>query len=203
MLAGIVWMLENPDRGLVEADEMDFRRCLEIQRPYLGPVTGHYTDWTPLAGRGGLFPEDVDTSDPWQFKNVLVRLTFAALTRRDLSARRRACRRPPSQFWTARANAIVAQIVRRTCVSNSWTRRVRRTPTAKVLTAETDSTIALYCPISHVPVAACRSVGSGQEAGQPPTEESFSSLLGVRWDADVIDSRRRNRRTPRSTGDAA
>ena len=49
VLAGIVWMLENPDRGIVEADEMDFRRCLEIQRPYLGTVCGHYTDWTPLA----------------------------------------------------------------------------------------------------------------------------------------------------------
>ena len=72
VLAGIVWMLENPDRGIVEADEMDFRRCLEIQRPYLGPVVGHYTDWTPLVGRGELFPEDVDRSDPWQFKNVLV-----------------------------------------------------------------------------------------------------------------------------------
>ena len=72
VLAGIVWMLENPDRGLVEADEMDFRRCLEIQRPYLGPVTGHYTEWTPLAGRGELFPEDVDADDPWQFRNVLV-----------------------------------------------------------------------------------------------------------------------------------
>ena len=72
VLAGVVWMLENPDRGLVEADELDFRRCLEIQRPYLGPVTGHYTEWTPLVGRGGLFPEDIDASDPWQFKNVLV-----------------------------------------------------------------------------------------------------------------------------------
>jgi homospermidine synthase len=72
VLAGIVWMLENPDRGLVEADELDFRRCLEIQRPYLGPVTGHYTDWTPLEGRGELFPEDVDADDPWQFRNVLV-----------------------------------------------------------------------------------------------------------------------------------
>ena len=40
VLAGIVWMLENPDRGIVEADEMDFRRCLEIQRPYLGAVVG-------------------------------------------------------------------------------------------------------------------------------------------------------------------
>ena len=72
VLAGIVWMLENPERGIVEADEIDFRRCLEIQRPYLGPVVGHYTDWTPLVGRNELFPEDVDTSDPWQFKNVLV-----------------------------------------------------------------------------------------------------------------------------------
>jgi homospermidine synthase len=72
VLAGIVWMLENPDRGVVEADEMDFRRCLEIQRPYLGPVIGKYTDWTPLEGRPGLLPEDIDRDDPWQFKNVLV-----------------------------------------------------------------------------------------------------------------------------------
>ncbi len=72
VLAGIVWMLENPDRGIVEADEMDFRRCLEIQRPYLGPVVGHYTDWTPLKGRNRLFPETVDSKDSWQFSNVLV-----------------------------------------------------------------------------------------------------------------------------------
>ena len=53
VLAGIVWMLENPNAGIVEADEMDFRRCLEVQMPYLGPVIGNYTDWTPLAGRPG------------------------------------------------------------------------------------------------------------------------------------------------------
>jgi homospermidine synthase len=72
VLAGIIWMLENPDRGIVEADEMDFRRCLSIQRPYLGPVIGRYTDWTPLKDRGRLFPEAVDRDDPWQFSNVLV-----------------------------------------------------------------------------------------------------------------------------------
>jgi len=72
VLAGIIWMLENPDRGVVEADEMDFRRCLGIQLPYLGPVIGKYTDWTPLSGRGRLFPENVDRDDPWQFNNVLV-----------------------------------------------------------------------------------------------------------------------------------
>ena len=73
VLAGTIWMLENPDRGIVEADEMDFRRCLDVQTPYLGPVVGRYTDWTPLVGRGELFPEDIDTDDPWQFRNVLVR----------------------------------------------------------------------------------------------------------------------------------
>jgi homospermidine synthase len=73
VLAGMVWALENPNEGIVEADEMGFRRCLEIQMPYLGPVKGYYTDWTPLTDRPGLFPEDIDSSDPWQFRNVLVR----------------------------------------------------------------------------------------------------------------------------------
>ena len=73
VLGGMVWALENPNEGIVEADEMDFDRLLEIQRPYLGPVKGFYTDWTPLTDRPGLFPEDIDTSDPWQFRNVLVR----------------------------------------------------------------------------------------------------------------------------------
>ena len=73
VLAGMVWALENPEAGIVEADEIDYRRCLEVQLPYLGPVKGYYTDWTPLADRPGLFPEDIDESDPWQFRNVLVR----------------------------------------------------------------------------------------------------------------------------------
>jgi homospermidine synthase len=72
VLAGMVWALENPKAGIVEADEMDYKRCLEVQMPYLGPVVGTYTDWTPLADRPGLFPEQIDQSDPWQFKNVLV-----------------------------------------------------------------------------------------------------------------------------------
>lgn len=72
VLAGMVWALENPEAGIVEADEMDFHRCLEIQLPYLGPVEGHFTQWTPLSLRSVLFPDDIDESDPWQFRNVLV-----------------------------------------------------------------------------------------------------------------------------------
>ncbi|WP_011582045.1 MULTISPECIES: homospermidine synthase [Chelativorans] len=73
VLAGMVWALENPEAGIVEADEVDYRRCLEVQLPYLGPVKGYYTDWTPLEGRPGLFSEEIDQSDPWQFRNILVR----------------------------------------------------------------------------------------------------------------------------------
>lgn len=73
VLAGMVWALENPKAGIVETDEMDYRRCLEVQTPYLGPVKGYYTDWTPLDDRPGFFPEDIDESDPWQFRNILVR----------------------------------------------------------------------------------------------------------------------------------
>jgi homospermidine synthase len=72
VLAGVVWAMENPNCGIVEPDEMDFRRCTEICQPYLGPLAGQYTDWTPLHERERLFPEDIDKSDPWQFKNVRV-----------------------------------------------------------------------------------------------------------------------------------
>ncbi len=71
-LSGMIWAMENPERGIVEPDEIDFRRNLEICRPYLGAVVGHYTDWTPLHGRGRLFPENIDAADPWQFTNVRV-----------------------------------------------------------------------------------------------------------------------------------
>lgn len=71
VVAGMVWALENPGAGIVETDEMDHARCLEIQKPYLGPVEAHYTDWTPLQDRWELFPEDIDESDPWLFRNVL------------------------------------------------------------------------------------------------------------------------------------
>jgi homospermidine synthase len=72
VLGAVVWAMENPDAGIVEPDELDFQRVLEIADPYLGPVTGVYSDWTPLQGRNHPFPEDLDADDPWQFKNVRV-----------------------------------------------------------------------------------------------------------------------------------
>jgi homospermidine synthase len=71
-LSGMIWAMENPNRGIVEPDDMEFKRPLEICMPYLGTVVGKYTDWTPLHQRGELFAEDLDTADPWQFKNIRV-----------------------------------------------------------------------------------------------------------------------------------
>jgi homospermidine synthase len=72
VLAAMVWVAENPRAGFVEADEMDHARCLDVQRPYLGAVECHYTDWTPLQNRINRFAEDRDDGDPWQFTNFLV-----------------------------------------------------------------------------------------------------------------------------------
>jgi homospermidine synthase len=72
VLGGVVWAIEHPQRGIVEPEEIDFARILEIARPYLGEVVGVYGDWTPLAARERLFPEDLDRDDPWQFKNIRV-----------------------------------------------------------------------------------------------------------------------------------
>ncbi|HIJ37592.1 MAG TPA: homospermidine synthase [Rhodospirillaceae bacterium] len=72
VLAGMVWAIENPQSGMVEPEELDFERILELCRPYLGKLVGAYSDWSPLQGRGQLFPEDLDREDPWQFKNFRV-----------------------------------------------------------------------------------------------------------------------------------
>ena len=72
VLAGMIYAIERPNEGIIEPDEMDFERVLEIATPYLGNVVGVYTDWTPLDQRGQLFPENLDQSDPWQFKNFRV-----------------------------------------------------------------------------------------------------------------------------------
>ncbi|HLJ65080.1 MAG TPA: saccharopine dehydrogenase C-terminal domain-containing protein, partial [Stellaceae bacterium] len=72
VLAGIIWALENPRAGIIEPEEVDFERILQIARPYLGRLVGEYSDWTPLVERGRLFSEEVEADDPWQFTNFRV-----------------------------------------------------------------------------------------------------------------------------------
>ena len=72
ILGGMAAAIARPAEGLVEPEELDFDLVLATARPYLGRVLGAWSDWTPLTGRGRLFPEAVDHSDPWRFANVRV-----------------------------------------------------------------------------------------------------------------------------------
>lgn len=71
-LSGVIWAMANPTRGILEPDEIDFQFIMNIAEIYLGTVSGHYTDWTPLKERKTLFPEKIDDADPWQFVNMRV-----------------------------------------------------------------------------------------------------------------------------------
>ncbi|MCR4333862.1 MAG: saccharopine dehydrogenase NADP-binding domain-containing protein [Patescibacteria group bacterium] len=72
IIGAMVWTIQNPTKGVVDADELDHELLMKVARPYLGEVFGEYTDWTPIEGRGKLFPEHVDAEDPWQFENFRV-----------------------------------------------------------------------------------------------------------------------------------
>lgn len=72
-LAAACYAVRHPRLGVVEADDLAFSECLETARPYLGQLTGAFTDWTPLQGRGQLFDEDLDPDHPWQLRNVRAR----------------------------------------------------------------------------------------------------------------------------------
>ncbi len=73
VLAAVVWAMRNPARGVVEADELPFAEIMAVAQPYVEPVVGRYSDWTPLQGRGTLFPEPhLVQDDPFQFANVRV-----------------------------------------------------------------------------------------------------------------------------------
>jgi homospermidine synthase len=47
ILGAIVWMIENPNEGVVEAEQMDHVRVMDVARPLLGKVQGTHTNWRP------------------------------------------------------------------------------------------------------------------------------------------------------------
>lgn len=72
VMAGVVWAMRNPMRGIVEPDDLPHDAILDLCQPYLGSVVGAYTDWTPLAARNPLYEQDIDADDPWQFRNFRI-----------------------------------------------------------------------------------------------------------------------------------
>ena len=72
IMAGVAWAIRNPERGILEPDDLPFDEMLRMIRPYLGDVVGVFSDWTPLDDECGLFEFPRDRTDPWQFLNFHV-----------------------------------------------------------------------------------------------------------------------------------
>ncbi len=136
VLAGMVWALENPNAGIVEADEMDFRRCLEVQMPYLGPVIGS-----------------------------LHRLDAARRPARPVPGRHRQARPLAVQERAGALSRPASRRARDTSKTQKLTRGIHhavdaRAPCArKIVDSRSQLDYFGHCPFSHVPVAVCRSVG--------------------------------------------
>jgi homospermidine synthase len=81
VMAATVWMIENPERGVLLPDDLDHERVLEVASRYFGTYVSEAVDWSPLDNRdeSALFerfnPPTIRTDDPdeeWQFTTFLV-----------------------------------------------------------------------------------------------------------------------------------
>jgi len=77
VVAASMWMMENPEQGVCVPDDLPHDHILGIAKPYLGRFISKASDWTPLAHYKNAFDgynkPDLDLSDPWQFKNFLLK----------------------------------------------------------------------------------------------------------------------------------
>jgi len=76
VVAAVLWMVENPARGVCVPDDLPHDYVLKIAKPYLGRWISKPADWTPLKHYTNAFQGHnnpaVDWDDPWQFKNFLI-----------------------------------------------------------------------------------------------------------------------------------
>ena len=74
-VSAVIWMLENPQRGLCGPDDLPYECILDIARPYLGKLVSTASDWTPLKNYQIFFKENpnlcLDRKNIWSFNNFL------------------------------------------------------------------------------------------------------------------------------------
>jgi homospermidine synthase len=77
VVAAAMWMISNPEAGVLVPDDLPHEYILEVAKPYLGNWISVRSDWTPLRDYANAFSgynrPDFDRKDPWQFKNFLVK----------------------------------------------------------------------------------------------------------------------------------
>ena len=77
VVAATMWMIQNPEKGVVVPDDLPHDYVLGIAKPYLGKFISTQSDWTPLRDITNPFKgynkPKLDLKDPWQFKNFLIK----------------------------------------------------------------------------------------------------------------------------------
>ena len=77
VVAATLWMIQNPEMGVVVPDDLPHDYVLGIAKPYLGKFISTPSDWTPLKDYTNAFKgynkPKLDMKDPWQFRNFLIR----------------------------------------------------------------------------------------------------------------------------------
>jgi homospermidine synthase len=75
VISAVLWMFENPHRGICLPDDLPHDFVLDIAKPYLGDFISTASDWTPLKNRKVYFKENPASraaEDVWQFENFLM-----------------------------------------------------------------------------------------------------------------------------------
>ena len=74
-VSAVMWMLENPEKGICMPDDLPYEYILDIACPYLGKFVSTPSDWTPLKNYQIFFKENpnlcLDRKNIWSFKNFL------------------------------------------------------------------------------------------------------------------------------------
>jgi homospermidine synthase len=74
MVAAVLWMIDNPNKGVNLPDDLPHDFVLDIAKPYLGNFISTPSDWTPLRDRTVYFKENpmsAPNKDTWQFENFV------------------------------------------------------------------------------------------------------------------------------------
>lgn len=66
VLTGLIWVIEHPQEGLVEAESVDFERAIAIARPYMGEFKGFWATWPGY--------ESKQSTPSWTFAELAVNL---------------------------------------------------------------------------------------------------------------------------------
>lgn len=72
VISAILWVFENPMKGICLPEDLPHDFVLDISKPYLGKFISTPSDWTPLKNRTIYFkenPASKPANDVWQYEN--------------------------------------------------------------------------------------------------------------------------------------